>query len=705
MFRQTARHLFILAAIVSVVLLAFATQAPAQSMQRVGGWPYGSTLAIDMDTDRGVLYVGSGGSVLIMDVSDPTNLQVLNDDIRTVGLVNDIFYDADDQHLYMAAEEGGLIIWDVQDLDAPAPISTTEVYYADVETPVSNVDIFENFAIVECSWGYVHSLDVSDPNNPQQISFNGAMGNPAHDLYVSPDGQAHTSGAQYYQRLEIMPDGSLNTSGSKDFIPEGPYTVWGDQNHAYIEYGGYLYIMSLSSFMFESVTNVGGVSDMVIEDGLAYIVNGDGFQIWDVSNPQNPNYVGSSTTTESPKRVVVSGHYAYIADGIYGLRIFDVADPSQPAEVGYFKSFSVAQEVAVHGSYVYLAESLDGLLVIDVSDMENAELVSQINTPDNAADIAIDDNYCYVADWMGGMRIYDITDPADPVEAGVYDAINIWRLDVEGDYAYVSDFSSTLHVVDISEPTSPSMVSSLAVDGFVYDVEVDDGFVYLGNYDNGLRIVDATDPANPEIAATYLVQDALDVKVIDDIAYLAAADWEGGFIILDVSDPTNPTEIVTHNPSGWFHPFDVAVSGDFALLGEPVSSTAHMRLFDTSNLYAPVELQESEVPGDLFSMAAAGPYFYLADGQSGLQIWENLLFPVGIDAPETEGRVDFSLAQNYPNPFAAHTTIRYQLPRRENVSLHIYDAAGRLVKTLEPGEQSAGSHEVHWNGRNAAGRL
>ena len=57
-----------------------------------------------------------------------------------------------------------------------------------------------------------------------------------------------------------------------------------------------------------------------------------------------------------------------------------------------------------------------------------------------------------------------------------------------------------------------------------------------------------------------------------------------------------------------------------------------------------------------------------------------------------------SLAQNEPNPFNPETSIRYTMAAPGNVSINIYDAAGRLVRSLVNGVKEAGSHNVTWNG-------
>jgi hypothetical protein len=50
------------------------------------------------------------------------------------------------------------------------------------------------------------------------------------------------------------------------------------------------------------------------------------------------------------------------------------------------------------------------------------------------------------------------------------------------------------------------------------------------------------------------------------------------------------------------------------------------------------------------------------------------------------------LRQNYPNPFNNATLLEYELPKPGRVSIILYDLAGRAVRTLFSGAQSAGLH-------------
>jgi len=73
-------------------------------------------------------------------------------------------------------------------------------------------------------------------------------------------------------------------------------------------------------------------------------------------------------------------------------------------------------------------------------------------------------------------------------------------------------------------------------------------------------------------------------------------------------------------------------------------------------------------------------------------------FPIGINQISNSLPEAYSLFQNYPNPFNPVTTIKYQIPKNNMVTLKVYDALGREVETLVNEIQHAGTYEVQFPG-------
>ena len=108
-------------------------------------------------------------------------------------------------------------------------------------------------------------------------------------------------------------------------------------------------------------------------------------------------------------------------------------------------------------------------------------------------------------------------------------------------------------------------------------------------------------------------------------------------------------------------------------------------------------------------------YFHiLARFQSGnlttVTRWSNVVSKADIPASNSElsGVLDnldiipeeFKLHQNYPNPFNPTTSITYDLPIQDHVTIKIYDVFGREIKTLIDKELPVGRYQAIWDGKN-----
>jgi len=67
--------------------------------------------------------------------------------------------------------------------------------------------------------------------------------------------------------------------------------------------------------------------------------------------------------------------------------------------------------------------------------------------------------------------------------------------------------------------------------------------------------------------------------------------------------------------------------------------------------------------------------------------------------------VQFSLAQNAPNPFRDGTQVRFGLPVQCRVKIGVFDIAGRQVASLSDQIWEAGSYSLGWSGKTDSGSL
>ena len=113
------------------------------------------------------------------------------------------------------------------------------------------------------------------------------------------------------------------------------------------------------------------------------------------------------------------------------------------------------------------------------------------------------------------------------------------------------------------------------------------------------------------------------------------------------------------------------------------------------------------LPDTGYADAAGSPYYYklTAVDVHGNESPVATLLPggtVGVEGSPVPRELSF--AAPTPNPAGAATTLRYELPRAGEVRLAVYDAMGRLVRTVVSGNREAGAHTASWDLCDASGR-
>jgi len=86
------------------------------------------------------------------------------------------------------------------------------------------------------------------------------------------------------------------------------------------------------------------------------------------------------------------------------------------------------------------------------------------------------------------------------------------------------------------------------------------------------------------------------------------------------------------------------------------------------------------------------------DSENFLQnwgVWTKITVDgVGINE---QGNTGIALEQNVPNPANGNTMIRYNIANSANVALEVYDVTGKLVESVDQGQQVAGQHQIDLN--------
>jgi len=403
-------------------------------------------------TQRSYLYVASDGFYII-DVTDPGSPSIVVEyGLNAAGVTGA------DGYAYVAV--GGTIrVLDVSDPSAPFQVALLSVPGTPKDLWLGGTNLY-----VSCGSYGVHVVDVQNPSSPTSRKTVhtpvGAVQARAvgSELLVGDLGRGiHVFDAQVLDPVPTLR--RLDTPGSALRVElMGDYAFVADG-------GGGLQVFDIRNL--DSPSPAGSLAppgggefvDLKVSGQIAYVA-GDtgGFHVIDVSDPTQPSVL--SSTLALAEAVDVVGTHAYVShsSATAGLTILDVSAAAAPTVVGSVSlPPNLAPHVAVIGDVAYVSSWNDGLWTIDVSDP--------------AAPVQVGDlpgNYLNVVPGPGGLafavafhqiyevQVLDLSDPFQPaVVAHAPAGVDPRNLFLDGDVLYVACGRMGVHAIDVSDPLQP----------------------------------------------------------------------------------------------------------------------------------------------------------------------------------------------------------------------------------------------------------
>ncbi len=160
---------------------------------------------------------------------------------------------------------------------------------------------------------------------------------------------------------------------------------------------------------------------------------------------------------------------------------------------------------------------------------------------------------------------------------------------------------------------------------------------------------------------------------------------------------------------------------NWLLLPEPGSCAVNGRVLLEGEGPADGVVVELLPDGGLALTAADGSYSFTGvvpgaySVRATLLNWTQETLPIVLEDGETISGADLTLLPdvprllalhpNYPNPFNPGTTFAFDLPSESRVKLAVYDARGRLVRTILDEPLPHGYYRQPWDGTDDGGRL
>ena len=635
--------------------------------QRVGGF---HANARGMALSGQHLYL-CGSRLEVVDVSQPlaprrVGSVTLSNGAEAITIVG--------KYAYLAAVRGGprdrgrMQIVNIETPDRPKPTG-----HYDTDGEIRSIAIMGNYALVAemPAWdaakggnvgGGLLVLDVSDPASPRRVAGVAGIG--------SSKGVAVNGNVAY---LAESPRWSNNTSvggGLRviDFSdPLNPKPI-----------GGYVVPIQGS---VDSVASVG------VSAGRLFLTNPSGdwpprsrLQVFDVGDPKNPQPVGSHFVNGDIGAVAVREEYGFLTrretDENTGnqsdrLEVLDIRTLGSVELLGRMQTAPwEAGRVVVGAGYAYVLESRPSVVdppqaaesrleILDVRDPSNPRTARVMEG--SFSQLALAGSSLFLAKEKRIER-FDVSSPANPRLTGVYTGgSEVKSIAVSQEYAVVGTEDETL-VLDLRAPDNLPVTGSLPIRTTGGGIEIAGGLVYVAGWleEDGARvyIVDISNPAGPKRLGSYLPPHGpTTVRLVAN--HLFVRVWvpllKSYLIVLDVSDPTAPTEVANYSNISFTEVnggllymvhsdgldlydisrppglelvnhvdldgpvSDIEVSGDLAFVAGP----AGVQILE---LRKPTSSLVSRLPttGEARDIAVLGNQVYLADGHSGLRVFDAL---------------------------------------------------------------------------------
>jgi hypothetical protein len=559
--------------------------------------------------------------LFIMDISDLENPTVAAH-VPFPGDVLDVEVHGD--LLYVAASQTGFWILDVSDPTSPEALGSVVTYGR-----VSSIEVQGDYAFITNMDAEFRIIDVSDPTNPIEIG-QCTTAYECNDVAVE-DGYAYVSSRSNGLLIIDISDytAPIVVGNMTEFAWLRSVAV--QDGYAYLpDYYEGLAVLDLSNAPnlvqvgFYPLTGI-PLSDIELSDNHAFIAGASGhFFSFDISDPTMPILLADESFPGFTYSIVVEGDLACIGvtGGGFragGMQTVDISDPSIPLLLGEAETFKTRiYSSDIQDNIICMVGEDAGMGTVDITDPHEPDVL-QFTEEDlyNAVDVVMDGDLAYVAAGSSGLYVLDITDPANPLEIGWYDEeyVPFYDIALQDNLIYGSCAHACLQVIDVSDPTNPLFVGEIEEWTFQANgVDVQGNYVYMTNSRDyvghpELYIYDVSNPANPLAVGELDVADTGAGGIDIDGNYVYMATGYGGLYIVDVSDPTTPF-VVAISDLQYHEVGDVTVYDGYAFLAEGESG---IRILNVSNPESPVQVGYYDTPGSVVSVIVDSQFAYVSD--------------------------------------------------------------------------------------------
>ncbi len=144
--------------------------------------------------------------------------------------------------------------------------------------------------------------------------------------------------------------------------------------------------------------------------------------------------------------------------------------------------------------------------------------------------------------------------------------------------------------------------------------------------------------------------------------------------------------------------YTMLTGGEFDELFQSVDADGAVAVFGQESVNMPIGASQEF----MFAVAFGATQEEMLDDMALAETAYETHFGVSVEDKNEIAGLRYRLEQNYPNPYNPNTTISFQLPGYENISLKVYNIAGQVVSTVIDEIMEPGIHSVNFKADNLA---
>lgn len=153
-----------------------------------------------------------------------------------------------------------------------------------------------------------------------------------------------------------------------------------------------------------------------------YAVDNSTITVFDISNENTPVKVNEITTENVIETVYPLGDHLLLGSP-NGMFIYNISQPQSPEYIAFYEHSRSCDPVVAEGNFAYVTLRTGGncggiedeLHILDISDMANPVMVYS-QEMENPYGLGIDGNRLFVCDGEAGLKVYEVNDPRQGVK-------------------------------------------------------------------------------------------------------------------------------------------------------------------------------------------------------------------------------------------------------------------------------------------------